>query len=1277
MKNSIRNNTTKYTASRREFKLNSSISQASHFNNKLRNNYDNKDAKFRLKTDTNTLTQVNPNSVWINEILHIPSTEAKKKLESAINQKIKKYEFHLGSVNSFILSEDQETLISCSSDKSACIWNLKKGKLVTRVGETGPISKQRWAKKKKSMKRGATNSKAGGGLMGLEDTDEEGTEMISVALSTEGGLLAIGFDDNTIRIYDLKSFDLINTFREMGINSKVMNFTNDGNYFLTGIRGYVRVYDTKDFSVVVESQGHRSRVGKILFSNSQNNFFTCGGDKKIILWDSQTFVMIKNFKAHSWIVSDIVVSANDKKLVSSSEAGIIKIWDLTSLTPIGKINAHKSLVTSLCFCSNDTRVVSASKDKRIKLWDIERFECIQVFRHHKDPVTCVRVTKESEYLYSSGLGTKIYRIDLRNENNKKDQIQHNKGVLCMAVDDKNRILYSGCIDNNIHSWSTLVPEKLGVLKGHQGWVTSLVLNQAGTVLFSGGDDCRIICWDLTKREVIRTFEYHKGRIDAINLIERKSLLISGDSLNNLITWDLKADQMASKIVEKGKINSIKIHDDSLFYSFGRSVKRLGLPPDPEEEAQTLEDPKSEVLCFVYNEDNNYLYSSGKDPIVKAWNLGNEKIIFELKGHEKPVKNLLLIKKFTTLLSCSVDKTVRLWDYVGRTIVHVIEGFRDEVTDIAYCLQSSSLFCSSYDKTIKKFRFSPNEQLRSIDYISLMKLHKFFYCSDKYSKEETLIDLVNYMKHFSDIYVLYNFDLISLLISLDFSSVLGYALDHFGYPLMKKRAENPLNRCLSKKASNTAPNTSSNTVPAAASDPTESHMKVLSQYLIKNLDHLKIEPETLEQLLALNKNLVVKNFLSVGLTKLIFAKRGQLKHKFVVVESNSSITELEEETAFIKKKEGRDSIINFKRSNYKLCLANGSRGSILLFSFLVDSPERILKSDFKYIVKYKWNRIRAYVYAYQLLFLVSLAAHFSALLSTEYYIRDCLLSLILNGGQLVVSWMAAKNNQYFWRETNLAANTLTSLFNCFMVMVLLAVGGGAGYGSVLIEALGKLNFYLLGCSLFMSLLIVKTCFYYLNFIKIFLRKSFVNLVFYGMVMGSISLLIYYLEINQRYLGGQGASSEDFKQGGDGGTGGDGGLGQTSFVDIVMRVATGDQKSFKYSFPLSRFVGYFGFLTTSILLIALFFAESLAAYQEGRQIKQAVLIKKQIPLIICFDYLARGGKSIDTERVNFVKGEGVEGKESTVSDMEEQDESGMPLKDRSNYKFYGFFYTDWEQ
>lgn len=68
-----------------------------------------------------------------------------------------------------------------------------------------------------------------------------------------------------------------------------------------------------------------------------------------------------------------------------------------------------------------------------------------------------------------------------------------------------------------------------------------------------------------------------------------------------------------------------------------------------------------TLFVTFLPDRRLLLSSGADNLIKRWNLADETVPFELKGHSGPVTSLTIVEDGKRFYSSSADGTVRMWE----------------------------------------------------------------------------------------------------------------------------------------------------------------------------------------------------------------------------------------------------------------------------------------------------------------------------------------------------------------------------------------------------------------------------------------------------------------------------------------------------------------------------------------------------------------------------------------------------------------------------------------
>jgi WD40 repeat protein len=173
---------------------------------------------------------------------------------------------HKREILGLVFSRDGEHLASTSSDGIVKIWDDAKR-----------LDKQR-LDQKRDARLSLRARVAGPGL--------------NVAFSPDGQWLASGGEENTVKIWDLKSGAEGRTLREHTGDIFAIAISPDGRWVASG-----------------------------------------GEDSSVKVWDAHDeFRLARSFRGHTGIVSSLAISPDSRRLVSGSRDATVKVWDLTQLT---------------------------------------------------------------------------------------------------------------------------------------------------------------------------------------------------------------------------------------------------------------------------------------------------------------------------------------------------------------------------------------------------------------------------------------------------------------------------------------------------------------------------------------------------------------------------------------------------------------------------------------------------------------------------------------------------------------------------------------------------------------------------------------------------------------------------------------------------------------------------------------------------------------------------------------------------------------------------------
>ena len=83
----------------------------------------------------------------------------------------------------------------------------------------------------------------------------------------------------------------------------------------------------------------------------------------------------------------------------------------------------------------------------------------------------------------------------------------------------------------------------------------------------------------------------------------------------------------------------------------------------------------EILCLDISHDGKFLITSGKDSIIKIWDLQNNKFIHDLKSHRSFVTTIKFKKNSYECVSGSYDHSIRIWDVQQKGMIQDFYGHK--------------------------------------------------------------------------------------------------------------------------------------------------------------------------------------------------------------------------------------------------------------------------------------------------------------------------------------------------------------------------------------------------------------------------------------------------------------------------------------------------------------------------------------------------------------------------------------------------------------------------
>ena len=463
-------------------------------------------------------------------------------------------------ITSYAVTQDENQVISGSSEGSINIWSIENGKLLKTIkGHEDPIE---------SLIVTTDGEKiiSGSGNKNLKAWDFESGNLLHtfnnatglghpVVITPDGSRLISNPAGSIMKVWDLESGELLLTLDGGWYGLSSIAITANGNRAIACSASFipyealfgdensdpkdlVQVWDLRKGELILTLAGHQSWVTKVELTPDESKAITSSCDNTIRVWDLDSGNLIHILQGHERDVVDIAISNDGNHLVSGSLDETLKVWDLESGEMLQTIDGHGDAVDIVSFSPDDTKILSASRDKTIKIWDVSSGKHLHTLEGHQHWIDKMEITREGSLILSHGYET------IRIWNLEKGEKTTKPNVLENAISNLKRW--------NIHSQALIY-----TLKDHTEGLDAIEITPDGSRAVSVCSDQTIKIWDIKKGQILHTIKGIKIWNRAVALSPDGNFILAGLSRNSLGVWDMQTGSLLKRLVLNQKTGFVR------------------------------------------------------------------------------------------------------------------------------------------------------------------------------------------------------------------------------------------------------------------------------------------------------------------------------------------------------------------------------------------------------------------------------------------------------------------------------------------------------------------------------------------------------------------------------------------------------------------------------------------------------------------------------------------------------------------------------------------------
>ncbi|HYV34340.1 MAG TPA: WD40 repeat domain-containing protein [Gemmataceae bacterium] len=578
-----------------------------------------------------------------------------------------------------------------------------------------------------------------------------GDGILCLAYSPDGKMLASGGRNDSVRVWDAQTGQLLREFHEHWVWA--VAFMADGKYLATGgANKVIRLWNLETGKEVRQMTGHQATVKSLAFSSDGAALVSGGDDNTVRLWKVVDGSEMATYQKHTFGVNAVAISPDNKHfasastdrtvrvweygekavvlqtpaaatavaympdrktLVTAGDDGFVRLWDIASAKEIRQWKAHDNTITHLGLSQNGAVVATASWDKTVRLWDVAKGTQIHKLERHSGDGDALALSRDGKQVAAAGLNNSVRRWNATTgkpvEIGKPSATGHWPlgAITSVALShDGNRAAVAFSTNQIIH-----LDHAFGKEGDRQQWDGA-----DGDVLLAFSPDGKTLAIAAATNMVwlqdVSGEKANKVELPMDKGDEVRALAFSADSRTLAVAsanggvriWNAKTYKVHKNMPMPHGARAVAFSRDGKFLAVGAEDAIVILDTDAYKPVREFAKLNDTVSCLAFSPDGRTLAAGMFGGPIRLFDMifTKGKVWVEprsLEGHRGLVNALAWSVNGRCLVSAGYDKTVRVWEYVNAQPITVWPGHAGEVTAVAFHPNGRMVVSGSRDTTL--------------------------------------------------------------------------------------------------------------------------------------------------------------------------------------------------------------------------------------------------------------------------------------------------------------------------------------------------------------------------------------------------------------------------------------------------------------------------------------------------------------------------------------------------------------------------------------------------
>jgi len=661
-------------------------------------------------------------------------------------------------------SPDDQQIVTVSQDATAIVWNVSTGKPSPPfTGHDGPVYSATFTADGQQVISGGYDHRLlmwnpatlkpyefrkledGAAVRAVPEFQELGrhaTSIRCVSLSSDGEFLLSGGQDNSVRLWNLATQRLVQTFRGHDSWVRGVAFGRDGRSLITASQdATVRTWSIAGYEELRSIQGrelagHADAVLAATFSPNQSQVVTASRDRTARTWNASTGQFEQIFtEGHAFLASSAIFFDDGRKLVTAAVDNTARIWDVATGTELRHLN-KTGRAAALAVSTDGQWIVTGGDARQAQLWDARQGKHVRDFAGHLAEVTAVALSTDGLLLLTGDAKGHGYLWQLETGKLLHTLRAHTGRISDAAwLADGSRVLLASS-DKTISQWDVSAGQELTaeILK-HPDSVLTIALSPDGSRVISSSADRVVRVWNRSTRELEQTIGPLTELIHSLSLSADGQRLLTAHSEERAVRmWDLTTGAELKSPQPEGRLGPLLNLQRTggqvwaAIFAPGDEVLTVGgndarLWDTKSARERITFSPHAAVASAHFSPNGRWIVTGSWDNSAKIWNASTGQAVLKLDGaHEGFVNAAQFSPDGQFVLTASDDGTAKLWQVElpeadnaemtpSATVVRTFTGHTDRVRFATFNPKGDAVLTTSDDKTARLMSVADGHLIR--------------------------------------------------------------------------------------------------------------------------------------------------------------------------------------------------------------------------------------------------------------------------------------------------------------------------------------------------------------------------------------------------------------------------------------------------------------------------------------------------------------------------------------------------------------------------------------